>query len=195
MIMNTRREMALALLGLPLAAKVGAQEVQPGGATNQSTTVESESPINAVAKPATESPARKPPPPYSVAAVNIISYTLYAEARGESIDGKIAVASVIKTRSKLKKLSLVEVCLQNRQFSCWNDLVDVPEYYITGKGIQPDDLLARGECYGLAWVLMAGRQKWEHLTHFYNPDKATPDWAYDLRGVRTIGKHVFGYID
>lgn len=193
MIMNTRREMAIALLGLPLLARSVQQEVE----TNLPVAQEPEHQPKPGVKlpPETKARPRPVPPPYSEAAARIISYTLYAEARGESFDGKMAVASVIKTRALRSNFSLAEICLQDQQFSCWNDLADVPEFYITGEGIQPDDLQARSECFGIAWVLLVSRRKWDYLTHFYNPDKATPDWAYDLKGTRIIGNHVFGYID
>lgn len=159
--MSTRREVAVALLGLPVIANAVKPELNP----------------------------------FSEAAARIISYTLYAEARGEPFKGKMAVAAVIQTRARRSKTSLSEICLKDKQFSCWNDLNVVPEFYSMGEGIEPDDLQARSDCYGIAWVLMSSTREWEHLTHFYNPEKATPSWADELRGKRTIGKHVFGYID
>jgi hypothetical protein len=159
--MSTRRQVATALLGLPVIA--GA--MRPG--------------LN----------------PYSEAAARIISYTLYAEARGEPFKGKMAVAAVIQTRSRRSNISLTEACQQEKQFSCWNGLTAVPGFYAAGEGFQPDDLQARSDCYGIAWVLMTSPRKWDYLTHFYNPSKAAPSWADELRGKRVIGNHVFGFID
>ena len=133
--------------------------------------------------------------PFSEATARIISYTLYAEARGEPFKGKMAVAAVIQTRSKRFKISLPNVCQQDQQFSCWNSLSAVPEFYISGEGILPADIKARSDCYGIAWVLMASAREWNYLTHFYNPAIATPSWAGSLRGQCTIGNHIFGYID
>jgi N-acetylmuramoyl-L-alanine amidase len=133
--------------------------------------------------------------PYSETAARIISYTLYAEARGEPFKGKMAVAAVIQTRARRSNTPLTEICLKGQQFSCWNDLKAVPEFYIAGAGMRPDDIRARSDCYGIAWVLMSSTRKWEYLTHFYNPVKATPSWAGALQGRRVIGNHVFGYID
>ncbi len=177
--------MAIALLGLPLVAKAVLPE------TNVPSVLQPDPELS----PEKKTEKKPVPPPRSVHAANIISYTLYAEARGESFEGMMAVASVIKTRATRSKISLAEVCLQDKQFSCWNGLKAVPEFFISGERIEPDDLQARSKCFGIAWVLMVSKRKWDHLTHFYNPDKATPGWAYDLRGVRTIGKHVFGYLD
>jgi spore germination cell wall hydrolase CwlJ-like protein len=133
--------------------------------------------------------------PYSEEAARIISYTLYAEARGEPLKGKQAVAAVIQTRARLHGQSLTEVCLKDQQFSCWNELDAVPEYYKTGKGLTPIDLKARSDCFSFAWVLLSSTKKWAHLTHFYNPDLASPSWADALQGKRRIGNHIFGYID
>ncbi|MDH3981959.1 MAG: cell wall hydrolase [Kiritimatiellaceae bacterium] len=145
---------------------------------------------------AIEKKDKKPiPGPLSEEAARIISYTIYAEARGEPSKGKKAVAAVIHTRSKQLNLSLAAVCLQDQQFSCWNEISEVPENYHLGIGLQPADIKARNYCYGLAWLLISGHIKWDFLTHFYNPSKASPEWRHEMRGTRMIGRHVFGYIN
>ena len=159
--MSTRREVAVALLGLPVIANAAKPVLQP----------------------------------FSEAAARIISYTLYAEARGEPFKGKMAVAAVIQTRAKRSKIPLTEVCQKDQQFSCWNNLTTIPQSYISGEGILPADIKARSDCYGIAWVLMSSAREWNYLTHFYNPAIITPSWAGSLRGKRTIGNHIFGYID
>jgi spore germination cell wall hydrolase CwlJ-like protein len=165
--MSTRRIAATALLGLPIL----------GTATK----------ALAISKP-------EIPLPYSEEAALIISYTIYAEARGEDLFGKRAVASVIKTRARLHKISPAEVCLKEKQFSCWNELSAVPSRYRTGEGLMPADIRSRADCFSLAWVLMSSRKEWIFLTHFYNPSVVTPSWASELEGKQQIGKHVFGYI-
>ena len=160
--MSTRRDVATALLGLPVIA-------------------------NAAKTPELN--------PYSEAAARIISYTLYAEARGEPFKGKMAVAAVIQTRARRSSIALTEVCLKDRQFSCWNELATAPDFYSAGTGMLPADIKARSDCYGIAWVLMSSTREWDNLTHFYNPTIVVPPWAASLRGKRTIGNHVFGYID
>ncbi|MCK4564787.1 MAG: cell wall hydrolase [Verrucomicrobia bacterium] len=159
--MSTRRDVATALLGLPLIASAVKPELNP----------------------------------FSETAARIISYTLYAEARGEPFKGKMAVAAVIQTRARRSNIPMTEICLKDKQFSCWNNLKAVPESYISGAGILPADIKARSDCYGIAWVLMSSAREWNYLTHFYNPSIATPSWAGLLRGKRVIGNHVFGYID
>jgi N-acetylmuramoyl-L-alanine amidase len=181
--MNTRREMAMALLALPLTVRDA--HAQTNASAQQ----------QAMPEPVAKPVRKTMPPPYSVDAASIISYTLYAEARGEPFEGLMAVASVIKTRSRRLNIPPAEVCLQNQQFSCWNSLDAVPAFFTAGEGIQPADLAARNQCFALAWVLLQGIADWDHFTHFYNPDKATPDWACELKGTRIIGRHVFGYIE
>jgi|7_EtaG_2_1085326.scaffolds.fasta_scaffold01613_1 hypothetical protein len=52
--------------------------------------------------------------------LRIIACTLLAEARGEGTDGMYAVAAVISQRALNRKMHPVDVCLQRKQFSCWN---------------------------------------------------------------------------
>lgn len=127
-------------------------------------------------------------------AAHVISYTLYAEARGESTTGKLAVASVIYTRSKLLDISSPEVCLMPRQFSCWNNVPTVPHFFITGDNLAPADALARDECYRIAHMLLENQHHWEFFTHYYNASKVHPRWANAMEGVKVIGRHTFGYI-
>jgi|TARA_Y100000310_G_scaffold193224_1_gene193186 hypothetical protein len=51
---------------------------------------------------------------------NVIAITILAEARGEGEKGMYAVACVIQQRVKNRKLNLVSVCLEKKQFSIWN---------------------------------------------------------------------------
>ena len=53
----------------------------------------------------------------------ILYYTLMGEARGEGKEGILAVSNVIVNRynNNLKYKSISEVCLEDKQFSFWND--------------------------------------------------------------------------
>ncbi|HWY34355.1 MAG TPA: cell wall hydrolase [Nitrosopumilaceae archaeon] len=46
--------------------------------------------------------------------------TLFGEARGEPIEGLIAVGCVIRNRVNTQKKTYKEICLADNQFSCWN---------------------------------------------------------------------------
>ncbi len=53
--------------------------------------------------------------------VNYLCATLVGEARGECIEGQIAVANVIRNRVLAAGKSYKEICLAPKQFSCWNE--------------------------------------------------------------------------
>jgi len=62
--------------------------------------------------------------PQALDKVDVLTRTVYGEARGESEDGQAAVAWVIqnrvaKGRAHMSK-TIKDVCLQPKQFSCWN---------------------------------------------------------------------------
>ena len=50
----------------------------------------------------------------------IVAQTILAEARGDGRGGMYAVAACIKVRAQKRNLSFKQVCLQPKQFSCWN---------------------------------------------------------------------------
>lgn len=50
----------------------------------------------------------------------IVAQTILAEARGDGRAGMYAVAACIKVRAEKRKLTHAQVCLQPKQFSCWN---------------------------------------------------------------------------
>jgi cell wall hydrolase len=60
----------------------------------------------------------------------ILILTIYGEARGESIEGQIAVGCVIRNRvlQSSKNEIYRDICLAPKQFSCWNK--DDPNYQI-----------------------------------------------------------------
>lgn len=56
----------------------------------------------------------------------ILGLTLYGEARGEPIEGIIAIGHVIRNRARDAKgrwpSNIRQVCLQKAQFSCWSPI-------------------------------------------------------------------------
>ncbi len=171
--MNNRRTAALALAGLPLISK--AVETNPVVSIERKRVAPKEF--------LSEETAR------------IVSYTIYAEARGEEYEGKKAVASVIATRAMMLRRTMAEICLHEKQFSSWNNIFEVPQAYVMGADLNLTDIVARAESYALAWELLSYNRKWDRYTHFYNPSKANPSWAAKLEGVKMIGNHVFGFME
>ena len=54
----------------------------------------------------------------------IFAKTIWAEARGETLEGQIAVANVILNRARQGGWwgdDVIGVCCKPKQFSCWND--------------------------------------------------------------------------
>ena len=53
----------------------------------------------------------------------IVGLTIFGEARNQSLEGKVAVGSVIRNRVKQKEdfgeYTFKDVCLAKNQFSCW----------------------------------------------------------------------------
>ena len=52
----------------------------------------------------------------------VLALTMWAEARGEAVEGRIAVGCVVRERVRDPRWpdTYREVCLQTWQFSCWN---------------------------------------------------------------------------
>lgn len=131
----------------------------------------------------------------------IIGLTLYGEARGEPIDGIIAVANVIKNRMRGGK-SAHDVCLAPSQFSCWN--INDPNYsklmtmsqQLKSNGLINDKYF--DQCLYIAngivnnHLLDNTNQSMNYMTKslFYSPDR--PSWALIPKGqLKIIGSHVF----
>lgn len=115
----------------------------------------------------------------------IIADTLYWEARGESVHGQLAVASVIVNRASERRLSPTQVCQQYKQFSCWNSH-PTPRTY---------DSAIFERCMFIAIQIERGSFiPMGNWNHYYNPHKCSPSWASDMYNIRIIGNHKFGKI-
>lgn len=119
----------------------------------------------------------------------VLARTLWAEARGESYDGKVAVAHVILNRVKHPSWgdTIKEVVLQRKQFSCFNSndknlpklisandeqyyiCLDIAEKVIRGEIKDP----THGSCY------------------YINPKLCNPSWTKKLKKQTSIGNHTF----
>jgi len=128
-----------------------------------------------------------------------IAITLMGEARGEKQTGLYAVACVIQKRATERKLTLSQVCLQNKlnkkgvrvwQFSCWND----KPYIETMKRLLKADteqakyakLLARSMCKGFKLV-----QGFTGNANHYHASYVKPYWIKGKTPTKIIGNHLF----
>ena len=120
--------------------------------------------------------------------LDVLTATLYAEARGEPVEGQEWVVWVIKNRAALNRSywggpTIRGVCLEPGQFECW-----------TGRDqISIGDPDVYRQCKALAQrVLASSRDPTGGCDHYNNPDKeGYPSWTNNCRRIRAIGDHQF----
>jgi N-acetylmuramoyl-L-alanine amidase len=123
----------------------------------------------------------------------VVAMTVWGEARGESLEGKKAVASVICNRAMRKshaghlpfEVELSAVCLAPHQFSCWSDGEFVQQ--------EPDyDSSAWLECHEVAKALFESTfRPCTNATHYFSDSINPPHWAAKMKFVEKIGHHSF----
>ena len=119
----------------------------------------------------------------------VVAMTLWMEARGEGAEGIRAVGTVIVNRAEAQGLLPRDVCLQYRQFSCWNG--KTPEETL----LSPSELESSTWKYCCELADAICRGTWDPLgpwTHYYNPALASPRWAGEMTDVAVVGRHRFG---
>lgn len=116
--------------------------------------------------------------------IRAIALTIFWEAAGESLEGRMAVASVIWNRAGGEFAACKAVCEKPGAFSCWKR-----------KNMKvPNDGLSRKvwrECRGIAERMADGEFKPTiAATHYHNLG-TTPYWAAGMKHLKTIGRHKF----
>ena len=120
----------------------------------------------------------------------IVAATICAEAGGEPYAGKMMVGEVIANRSIRSGFTPRQICLQPRQFSCWNNKGTM-ELKMQTMRKHP----AWNECVVIAGkISQPGYVPASPATHYYAPAKASPSWASKLTQIKKIGNHIFGRI-
>lgn len=124
--------------------------------------------------------------------IEILARTLFGEARGEALSGKVAVAQVILNRARKGGWfgsSIKEVCLKPWQFSCWNkndpnrkkiEAVDT-SHPIFATCLLVADLAVHG--------LLADETN--GADHYFAKSIPEPYWAKGQQAVAEIGGHLF----
>ena len=120
--------------------------------------------------------------------IDVMARTVFGEARGESYQGKVAVAHVILNRVAKGGWwgkTPIEVCTAPRQFSCWND--GDPNRARMMKA----DLSDKAYQESLRAVLdaISGQDPTGGACH-YHALSVAPKWAEGKQG-HTIGNHLF----
>jgi len=127
-----------------------------------------------------------------------LARTLWGEARGESHNGRIAVANVILNRlafSKEKKgywwgNSIEAICLKPWQFSCWN--ANDPNYEKL-KSVTDDDDVFR-DCLEIAERAVSGglEDLTDGATHYHVASQSFPEaWGEPVEPHFSLGRHLF----
>lgn len=126
--------------------------------------------------------------------VDIMARTIYGEARGESVNGRIAVGWVIRNRAQRSPKynwsdNIASVCMQKYQFSCWNE--NDPN---RGKllSVEKSDTLF-SECLEIAAKVLEGQlpDKSNGADHYYADYIDPPNWSNENKLVAQIGVHLF----
>jgi N-acetylmuramoyl-L-alanine amidase len=131
--------------------------------------------------------------------IEILALTIYGEARGEAIEGQIAVGCVIRNRTGVNN-SYKEVCLAPKQFSCWN--INDPNYpvltklgqellndvYISDSILRQCDWIAEGITANVILDNTHGSKN--YITNKLLKENP-PDWAKRLKIVGVIGDQTF----
>ena len=119
--------------------------------------------------------------------------TVYGEARGESAEGRIAVACVIRNRwlRRFRRARTVaEVCLAPWQFSCWNEQ-DPNRKILVDENFDCLEPVFFGCLESMRYVL---------LHHSFDPTKGAlhyharqvkPNWSSGKTPSYTVGNHLF----
>ncbi len=125
------------------------------------------------------------------ASLDCLALNIYHEARGEPLEGKIAIAQVVMNRvgDPYFPAEVCDVVKQGGerprdrcQFSWWCD----------GLSDRPDDAGAWEDSKGLAGQILAGRL--DDPTQgalWYHADYVTPAWQMDMVRQGKIGRHIF----
>ncbi len=116
---------------------------------------------------------------YSSSDIALLARLIYAEARGESYTGQVAVGAVVLNRVKSSSFpnTISGVIYQPYAFTCVQDGQINLSPNSTATSAAKDAMNGWDPSYG--------------SLYYYNPAVATSKWIFSRKTVVTIGKHVF----
>jgi spore germination cell wall hydrolase CwlJ-like protein len=123
--------------------------------------------------------------------LDTLARTIFGEARGETIEGKIAVAHVVLNRVRKKSWyggTITEVCRWPWQFSCWNE--NDPNLAKLTSVTLDDQAFQHCMYAALAAVLGQAPDPTSASTH-YHTLSVSPNWAAGKEPVTIIAVHKF----
>lgn len=116
---------------------------------------------------------------YTSSDTNLLARLIYAEARGETYSGMVAVGAVVLNRVKSPSFpnTISGVIYQPYAFTCVSD--------------GQINLSPNATALSAAKDAMNGYDPSQGSLYYYNPAVATSKWIFSRKTVVTIGKHVF----
>ncbi|MFZ5640239.1 MAG: spore cortex-lytic enzyme [Bacillota bacterium] len=116
---------------------------------------------------------------YSRRDIELLARAVHGEARGEPLEGQVAVAAVIVNRVESPRFpkTVKGVIFQSGAF----DAVDDGQIWL-----EPDH-----KAYKAAEMAILGHDPTGKAIYYYNPDKTTNKWIWSRPVVKKIGRHVF----
>jgi spore germination cell wall hydrolase CwlJ-like protein len=111
--------------------------------------------------------------------------TVWSEARGEPLEGQLAVAYVPWTRAQISRRTVAQECLRLSQFSCWNH-----------SDPNKAKMLAMDEtelamCLFITTRVLNGDPDPSYGATFYHIAGLCPLWSRGQTPCATLGHHVF----
>jgi len=116
---------------------------------------------------------------YTGADLALLARVIYAEARGESYTGQVAVGAVVlnRVKSALFPNTIAGVVYQKDAFTCVND----------GQiNLKPD-----ATAYSAAQDALNGWDPTGGCLYYYNPATAVSAWIFSRPTIMIIGRHTF----
>lgn len=116
---------------------------------------------------------------YTQEEIEMLAKLVHGEARGESFEGKVAVAAVVFNRLKSPEFpnTVREVIFQPRAFTA----IDDGQYFLT-----PD-----AESYKAVYLAIRGWDPTDGALFYFNPDTATSSWIWSRPQIKKIDQHIF----
>lgn len=142
--------------------------------------------------------------PRNLQPTELLALTIWGEARGEPIEGQLAVANVIKNRVSSDGGDYYDVILKPKQFSCWNqDDPNYPKLVEMGNDIlRYGNFIMRNnlnfmQCYTVANLTRLGlvvdntKGAKNYITNKLFASSDRPHWAQNVKNWQIVGNHTF----
>lgn len=129
--------------------------------------------------------------------VVLLSLLVWGEARGEPVEGQIAVAYVVRNRVRKGLRSWKQVMLQPYQFSCFNEGDPNLSKIVELIGSPNRGGLVLQQCYWVAqgvfedMLLDNTGGATHYMTKSLYDSPQRPSWARNMKVTKIIGRHVF----